>query len=416
MRNPIPRLVIVVSALAMIGYGTGFQAAEQDDDVTYEIRPLQSLGGTSSRGNGINDWGLVSGFSNLTGNAARHATVWLHDHKFDLGTLGGTNSSVAWSGLKNSGLVVGIAQTNKLQTRKDGWSCRIFFPGPDRAKYTCLGVVWEWGRMELLSLPTLGGDNGFATSANNRRQVVGWAENTVQDSKCVNPEDVQFRAVLWDLNRNQTIPLPPYGNDGSGAATAISDHGQVVGISGDCDQSVGRRTARHAVLWENGTVRDLGNLGADTWNTPTAITNAGDIVVGFANAPGANPDAPAFRAWLWTEREDIACSKLPGTNICDLGTLDGGTGTAEAWGVNERGQVVGTSCSPSGNCRAFLWENGEMKDLDKLKGAYPHLLLNAMDINNLGEITGRAQISSTEFEAFIATPKRTTSGVVLQKP
>ena len=60
MRNPIPRLVIVVSALAMIGYGTGFQAAEQDDDVTYEIRPLQSLGGTSSRGNGINDWGLVA--------------------------------------------------------------------------------------------------------------------------------------------------------------------------------------------------------------------------------------------------------------------------------------------------------------------------------------------------------------------
>ena len=57
-----------------------------------------------------------------------------------------------------------------------------------------------------------------------------------------------------------------------------------------------------------------------------------------------------------------------------------------------------------------------MKDLDKLKGAYPHLLLNAMDINHLGEITGRAQISSTEFEAFIATPKRKTRGVVLQKP
>jgi probable HAF family extracellular repeat protein len=216
--------------------------------------------------------------------------------------------------------------------------------------------------------------------------------------------------VLWDLSRKETVALPPYANDNAGAATAISDRGHVVGISGDCDQSVGRRTARHAVLWENGTVNNLGNVGADTWNTPTAITRHGDIVVGFGNAPGADVDAPMFRAWLWTERDDIACAKLSGTDICDLGTLDPG-GTAEAWGVNERGQVVGTSCSPSGDCRAFLWEKGEMKDLDLLKGTYPHRLLNAMDINNLGQITGRARTSSG-FEAFVATPKRRIDGSV----
>lgn len=158
------------------------------------------------------------------------------------------------------------------------------------------------------------------------------------------------------------------------------------------------------MLWENGTVKDLGNLGADTWNTPTAITLRGDIIVGFANSPAADPDDPKFRAWLWTERDDIACAKLPGTDICDLGTLDLG-GTAEAWGVNELGQVVGRSCSPSGDCRAFLWENGEMKDLDRLKGTYPHRLFDAMDINNLGQITGRARTSSG-FEAYIATPNR----------
>lgn len=407
MTQPIPRVVIVVlAALAIIGYGIGFEAAEQDAETTYEVRALESLGGSSSRGHGINDWGLVAGFSNLAGNTARRAALWFHDQKFELEPLGGTNSSVAWVGLKNDGLVVGIAQTDKLQTRKDKWSCRIFFPGPDNTKYTCLGVIWEWGRKTPVPLPTLGGDNGFAASANNRRQVVGWAENTVRDSKCVNPEDVQFRAVLWDLSRNQTIELLPYGNDGSSAATAISDRGHVVGISGDCDQSVGRKSARHAVLWQNGAVYDLGNLGADAWNTPTAITRDGDIVVGFANAPGADPISPSFRAWLWTERTDIACSKLPGTNICDLGTLDDGIGTAQAWGVNERGQVVGQSCSLTGNCRAFLWENGDMKDLNMLKGAYPHLLLDAMDINNLGQITGRAKISDTEFVAIIATPTR----------
>jgi probable HAF family extracellular repeat protein len=403
VKHLIARLVIVASAaLAVSGYGSRFEAAEQDAENTYKVRPLASLGGTSSRSNGVNDWGLVTGFSNLTGDAARRATLWFLGHPIALDTLGGTNSSLAWSGMNNSGLVVGIAQTGKLQTRVDGWSCRAFFPGPDSAKYTCLGFVWEWGRMT--ALPTLGGDNGFAASANNHRQVVGWAETTEVDSTCTFPEQLQFRAVLWELNTNRTLALPLFADDSSAAATAISDGGRVVGISGECDQSVGRRTAKHAVLWEKGTVTHLGNVGGDTWNTPTAITSRGDIIVGFGNSPGAGPDDLRFRAWLWTERDDIDCVKLPGTHICDLGTLDEG-GTAEAWGVNERGQVVGTACSPGGDCRAFLWEHGKMKDLNGLKGTYPNPLVNAMDINNLGQITGRAQ-TSAGFEAFIATPKR----------
>lgn len=399
-------VVIVLSAsLGASGYGTGFTSIERDAERSYDVQPLPSEGGSVSRGQGVNDWGLVAGFSNQSGDAARRAVLWFAGEVFPLDTLGGTNSTVAWTGLKNSGLIVGIAQTDQLQSRRDGWSCRIFFPGPDALKYTCLGVVWEFGKKEPRALPTLGGDNGFATSANIRQQVVGWAETTMTDSTCVHPEDVQFKAVLWDLARNQTVELPSYGTDSSSAATAISDRGQIVGISGDCDQSVGRRSARHAVLWENGTVRDLGNLGADTWNTPTAITSDGTIVVGFANAADGTPDAPRTRAWLWTERDDIACTKRPGTDICDLGTLDGGEGTAEAWGVNDRGQVVGTSCSPTGYCRAFLWENGVMRDLNLLKGAYPHRLLNAMAINDLGQITGRAA-TGTGFEAYLATPVR----------
>jgi probable HAF family extracellular repeat protein len=392
----------MMAAALLAVASTGFEAVEPDSDRTYRVRPLPSLGGTSSRGNGINDWGLIGGFSNLAGDAARRATLWFGGHAFDLDTLGGTNSSVAWSGQNDTGLVVGIAQTATLQTRSDGWSCRAFFPGADRTKYTCVGFAWEWGRMR--PLPTLGGDNGFAASANNLRQVVGWAETATADPTCTNPADRGFKAVLWDLNRGQTLVLPPYGTDTASAATAISDGGHVVGISGDCDQSVGRRSARHAVLWEGGTVRDLGNVGADTWNTPTAITSRGDIVVGFANAAGASPDAPSFRAWLWTERTDIPCPTLTSTGVCDLGTLEPG-GTAEAWGVNDRGQVVGTACPPVGNCRAFLWENGEMKDLNQFKGSYPDHLENAMDINELGQVVGRARTASG-FVGFAATPQR----------
>ena len=103
-----------------------------------------------------------------------------------------------------------------------------------------------------------GGNNGFATGANNLGQVVGWAENGVHDPNCCCTQVLQFRPAVWTLgppDQIQDLPLIP--GDSSGAATAINDNGQIVGISGICDQAVGRHTAKHAVLWENGTVTDI---------------------------------------------------------------------------------------------------------------------------------------------------------------
>ena len=109
-----------------------------------------------------------------------------------------------------------------------------------------------------------GGNNGFATGANNLGQVVGWAENGVHDPTCCCHQVLQFRPAVWTLGPTDQIhELPLIPGDTSGAATAINDNGQIVGISGICDQAVGRHTAKHAVLWENGGVTDIGNLGAD---------------------------------------------------------------------------------------------------------------------------------------------------------
>ena len=411
MTHSIARLVIVASAaLAGVADGGNPRAPGPPEETTYHIRDLGSLGGTHSRGNSISTFGLVAGYSNLEGNQSRHATVWLYGKPFSLGTLGGPNSNVSWPGANKGGLVVGIAQTGIEQPRGEEWSCRAFFPGADSTRFTCLGFVWDGHEMK--PLPTLGGDNGFAAGLNHRRQVVGWAENTVEDRTCAPPQVYQFRAVLWDLNRrNHARELAPLRGDTSSAATAINNRGQVVGISGTCDQAVGRFTARHAVLWDNGAVHDLGSLGGDTWNTPTSITERGDIIVGFASQPGDDPNNPKLRAFLWTRRDDV-CDPLPGTRICSLGTLrDPVTGeedvTSQAWGVNEWGQVVGTSCPSVGLCKAFLWERGVMRNLNDLKDpSYAGHLDNGLDINNLGQITGRVVDSANVRSAFVATPRR----------
>ncbi|MGO9648806.1 MAG: hypothetical protein ACLPOO_12195, partial [Terriglobales bacterium] len=37
-----------------------------------------------------------------------------------------------------------------------------------------------------------------------------------------------------------------------------------------------------------------------------------------------------------------------------------------SFGINQEGQVTGQSCDQNGNCRAFLWQDGVMTDLNSL--------------------------------------------------
>jgi hypothetical protein len=59
-----------------------------------------------------------------------------------------------------------------------------------------------------------------------------------------------------------------------------------------------------------------------------------------------------------------------------------------------------------GTCRAFLWQNNAMMDLNSLVPANsPLYLMFAFVINDAGEIAGQAlQTSTGEIHAFVATP------------
>jgi probable HAF family extracellular repeat protein len=403
MKRSIARGILAAAALTA-GLSAGQPVASQEDK-PYTIRYLSplSVDGKHSRGNSINNDAWIAGYSHVNATY-RHATLWVGDTPLDLGTLGSPkpdkNSSVAWPVKNTSGVIVGISQTDAPDPYGENWSCSAFFllGAPTSVGRQCLGFVWKDGKMQRL--PTLGGTHGFAAAVNNHRQIVGWAETDIIDrDKCKAPQLFLFRAVVWGPDGKQIHELPLYPGDDSSAATAINDKGQIVGISGTCDQAIGRKTALHAVLWDTGAIEDIGNLGGKEWNTPTAINERGDIA-GFSDHEGE----AITEAFLWTREGGIE----------GLGFLDTTHGLSEAFGINGRRQIVGISCGAG--CRAFLWQDGAMADLNDLVPDQPDIVLtHAMDINDDGVITGRALNSvSGELLAYVATPV-TGSQLVLQR-
>ena len=390
-----------------------FAGGAHADGVRYRVIDLgDPLGGTGvpfgigNLGNSINDLGLVAGEADLPGSINVHAELWIHGVPVDLKTLGGPNSAVGWPNRNDNGLVVGISETAEMQPNGEEWSCAlaIFYSAPADG-HVCRGFVWEDGHMT--GLPTLGGDNGFATGVNNARQIVGWAEDTIHDPSCnANAQVLQFEAVMWTLKGGtyHAQELPPYSTDQDGAATAINQRGQIAGISGACGGAVGGATAAHMVIWQDGKlVRTLPTLGGSYWNTPMDINDFG-LVVGFSDTPGDAVGAPNFQAFLWSA-EPVDCNGTESAGTCDLGTLSGDA-LSEALGVNDWGQVVGISLGSTPFGQAFIYEGGKLQNLNSLVLSGTTLFLtDAQDINDEGVITGQAyDPTSGVMKAFMAIP------------
>jgi len=391
MKSPLRKSTTLMALFAMLAIS--IQLAAQ---ARYRIISLGNLGGTIGGANSINNRGWITGTTTLAGDHFARATLWISNAPpISLGTLGGpnSNSAVAWPVKNNNGVIVGISETEEINPLGERFSCPGFFGTPLTGR-SCRGFRWENGAMS--PLPTLGGYNSYATGANNRGQAVGWAENMFHDPTCTHPRQVlQFRAVIWGRH-DEIQELPPFGDDATSAATAINDEGQVVGISGKCDRAVGRFSARHAVVWENGVPRNIGDFGGVAWNTPTAINHQGTIV-GFSDFPGDDSGVPNFHAFI----------SVGGGPIQDLKTV-GDDPYSLAFGLNEKNQVVGQSLDADFNSRAFLWENGQIFNLNKLALDGSPFLIYANDINERGEIAGQACIpercAAGETFAFLAIP------------
>ncbi|MCC6910122.1 MAG: hypothetical protein IT430_19480 [Phycisphaerales bacterium] len=175
-------------------------------------------------------------------------------------------------------------------------------------------------------------------------------------------EQTYMRASLW--REGILSDLDPQAPCCSNFAAAINDNGDIVG----------QRSEEGAVLWlANGQRIQLGSLGGRWLAQPYDINNNRQVV-GESSAPPDDYPHP----FIWQDGV-----------MRDLGTFGGPRGTAHA--INDSGSVVGTAEIPGTDNRPFLWEGGDLIQLDMLPEGNNGV---ATDINDAGLIVGGLEAES----------------------
>ena len=320
----------------------------------------------------INEAGIIVGESQnglidpASGAPTIHAVLWNKDRFLDLGTLGG-NSSGALS-INSRGQVIGTSQTTI----------------PDLASGSTEWHAFLWENGVMRDLGTLGGNFSFGGDVNDRGQA-GGVSLTAPD-----PQTGQSAQHVFVWERGHLSDLTLGGNFAEGPT--FNNRGQAVGHS-----TLPGELEDHAFLWDGETIADLGTLGG-SFSLPTGISEKGNV-----SGVATTTDDELLHAVLWRNR-----------GIVDLGTIPG-EGCSWAYGLNSKDQVVGISLPfpcEFANAHAFLWENGEMIDLNTLISPHSDFkLVFATGINDAGEIEGAgvpSGVSSANIDtlghAFVLIP------------
>ena len=251
---------------------------------------------------------------------------------------------------------------------------------------------------KLVDIGTFGGPLSYLTTDSqvltNYGSLVGWADTATPESNrfCYSPGD-GFASHGFQWHDSKLIDLGTLPGGSSSQAVWITNE-RIVGNSenGEIDPLLPGFPEGRGVLWQDGQIIDLGTFGGNE-SMASAVNSRGQVV-GSALNTTADPfslidllfcgssNGTQARAFLWQDGEKR-----------DLGTL--GTGNdALAFFVNEAGQVAGfayTDAIPNSTTglptfHPFLWDKKQgMQDLGSFGGTAVQTLSG---LNRRGQVIG----------------------------
>jgi len=211
-------------------------------------------------------------------------------------------------------------------------------------------------------LGTLGGPEARAMGLNDARQVVGWA-NISGAVDCLTEGRPCRHAFLWD--NGVMTDLGFLGGDEEGVARAINESGLIVGTS-EREILFGFGVF-HGVVWNGGAPSALTTLGSD--QSFVHDVNAGGQIAGWTQDPGTFQD----RAVTWT-----------GGAITNIGAT-APTSYNRGVGLNDFGVVVGFGWNLFQPNDAILFDGSGWF---MIGGSGQFQNAEAKDVNNTGSTVG----------------------------
>ena len=242
------------------------------------------------------------------------------------------------------------------------------------------------GRWVIRDLGTLGGNASSAVDINERGEVVGW-RYTVRTRTALPSR----HAFLWSQGKMRDLGTLPLGGRGdipnASEATALDDRGRVIGTS--WREQTG--PTPHVFVWFKGKMEAVGcgrvaPARCEVGSTAAALNERGRVVGSISVERGRDTFGFGGRvAFTWAKGRLTRLGALPGRTY------------SRARDLNERGDVVGASYAVSAETgevrtRAVLWRGGKTIDVGALPGRD---MSEAVAINERGQVIGNGS------EAFL---------------